>query len=122
MKLALICMHLMPWMESIRLIKYWILIKEMSKMTDKIKTYSEIDSTILKSIPNPAGEAYEIKIEIPECTFLGVKEQPDFATIYLTFYPSKKIIELKSLKKYIFQLRKIVVSYERFIKDRKSTR
>ncbi|HLV10210.1 MAG TPA: hypothetical protein VKY40_08380 [Halanaerobiales bacterium] len=84
-------------------------------MTDKIKTYSEIDSTILKSIPNPTGEAYEIKIKIPECTFLGVKEQPDFATIYLTFYPTKKVIELKSLKKYIFQLRNIVVSYERFI-------
>lgn len=82
---------------------------------EKIKTYKDIDPSILKSIPNPTEEAYEIKVKIPECTFLGVKDQPDFATIYLTFYPDKKIIELKSLKKYIFQLRNIVVSYERFI-------
>lgn len=84
-------------------------------MEEKIKTYKDIDSTILKSIPNPTEQAYEVNIKIPECTFLGVQEQPDFATIYLTIYPGKRIIELKSLKKYIFQLRNIVVSYERFI-------
>ncbi len=80
-----------------------------------IKTYKDIDGSLLKSIPNPSGQAYEIKTKIPEFTFLGVKEQPDFATIYLTFYPNKKIIELKSLKHYVFQLRNIVVSYERLI-------
>ena len=46
---------------------------------------------------------------------MGVKEQPDFATIFLTMYPNKKIIELKSLKHYSFHLRDIVVSYERLI-------
>ncbi|CAN0253284.1 unnamed protein product, partial [Chrysoparadoxa australica] len=56
-----------------------------------------------------------IKIKIPEFTFLGGKEQPDFANVYLTFYPGKKIIELKSLKQYVFQLRDITVSYERLI-------
>jgi len=80
-----------------------------------IKLHDKIDSTILKSLPNPTKESYEAKIKIPECTFLGVKEQPDFATIYLTFYAGDKIIELKSLKQYIFQLRDIVVSYERLI-------
>ncbi|QEC40428.1 MULTISPECIES: preQ(1) synthase [Chitinophagaceae] len=80
-----------------------------------IKTYKDIDRTILKGIPNPTDQAYEIKIKIPEFTFLGVKEQPDFAVIYLTFYPGKKVIELKSLKQYIFQLRNIVASYERLI-------
>jgi 7-cyano-7-deazaguanine reductase len=79
------------------------------------KLYKEIDKTILEAIPNPSGEAYEIKIKIPEFTFLGVKEQPDFATIFLTMYPNKKIIELKSLKHYSFHLRDIVVSYERLI-------
>lgn len=79
------------------------------------KLYSEIDKTILKAIPNPSKEAYEIKIKIPEFTFLGVKEQPDFATVFLTMYPSNKIIELKSLKQYSFHLRDIVVSYERLI-------
>lgn len=84
-------------------------------MSKNTKTYKDIDSSILKSISNPTGQAYEIKIKIPECTFLGVKNQPDFATIYITFYPGEKVIELKSLKKYIYQLRNIVVSYERVI-------
>jgi len=79
------------------------------------KLYKEIDKSILKAIPNPSKEAYEIKIKIPEFTFLGVKEQPDFATVFLTMYPSDKIIELKSLKQYSFHLRNIVVSYERLI-------
>ena len=79
------------------------------------KLYKEIDKTILEAIPNPSKEAYEIKIKIPEFTFLGVKEQPDFATIFLTMYPNKKIIELKSLKHYSFHLLDIVVSYERLI-------
>ena len=79
------------------------------------KLYDEIDKGLLKRLPNPTSEAYEIKIKVPEFTFLGVKEQPDFATMYLTFYPSKYIIELKSLKQYVFQLRNITVSYERLI-------
>jgi 7-cyano-7-deazaguanine reductase len=79
------------------------------------KLYDQIDKSILKAIPNPSKEAYEIKIKIPEFTFLGVKEQPDFATVFLTMYPGKKIIELKSLKQYSFHLRDIVVSYERLI-------
>lgn len=84
-------------------------------MSNTIKTYKDISPTLLKSIPNPSKEAYEIKIKIPEFTFLGVQEQPDFATIYLSFYPKNKIIELKSLKQYTFHLRNIVVSYERLI-------
>ncbi|MCG8449643.1 MAG: hypothetical protein MI725_08695, partial [Pirellulales bacterium] len=79
------------------------------------KLYKSIDKSILKAIPNPTKEAYEIKIKIPEFTFLGVQEQPDFANVFLTLYPKKKIIELKSLKMYAFHLRDIVVSYERLI-------
>ncbi len=79
------------------------------------KLYKEIDSSILIALPNPTKEAYEIKIKIPEFTFLGVQEQPDFAAIYITFYPKGKIMELKSLKQYSYHLRDIVVSYERLI-------
>ncbi len=79
------------------------------------KLYKEIDKTILVSLPNPTNEAYEIKVKIPEFTFLGVNEQPDFATIFITFYPKGKIIELKSLKLYSYHLRNIIVSYERLI-------
>lgn len=84
-------------------------------MSESKKLYDAIDKSLLKSIPNPTDQAYEIKVKIPECTFLGVHEQPDFATIYFTFYAGKKVIELKSLKKYIYQLRGIIVSYERLI-------
>ena len=84
-------------------------------MAGNIKTYEEIDSSLLIALPNPSDQDYEIDIKIPEFTFLGVQEQPDFATIYLTFYPKDKIIELKALKHYVYQLRDIVVSYERLI-------
>jgi 7-cyano-7-deazaguanine reductase len=35
--------------------------------------------------------------------------------VFLTFYPKKRIIELKSLKQYVYALRNITVSYERLI-------
>ncbi len=84
-------------------------------MSRSLNTWETIDKTMLKSLPNPSEGAYEIKVKIPEFTFLGVQEQPDFATVYLTFYPTNKIIELKALKQYVYQLRNIVVSYERLI-------
>ena len=84
-------------------------------MSTKKKPYEQIDKSLLKAIPNPSTGAYEIKIKIPEFTFLGVSKQPDFATIYLTFYPQDKVIELKSVKEYVYKLRNIIVSYERLI-------
>lgn len=79
------------------------------------KLWKDIDKSILKALPNPSEGAYEIKVKIPEMTFLGVREQPDFATVFLTVYPGKHILELKSVKQYVYQLRNIVVSYERLI-------
>ncbi len=84
-------------------------------MEKKVLTYKSIDKSLLKSIPNPSKEAYEIKIKIPEFTFLGVQDQPDFADVFLTFYPKSRIIELKSLKMYVQHLRNITVSYERLV-------
>ena len=49
----------------------------------------------------------------PELTFLGVYEQPDFATLYILMHPKEKIVELKSLKLYLQQYRDIIISYER---------
>ena len=70
---------------------------------------------ILKSISNPSREAYEIKMKIPELTFECVRGQPDFAKLYITFYPGDKVIELKSLKEYFFAFRSQLYSYERII-------
>ncbi len=93
----------------------WAELEGGTTMSEKIKTYKDIDKSLLKSLPNPDKRAYEIKLKVPECTFLGVQEQPDFATVYMSFYPKDKIIELKSLKYYFFHLRTIVVSYERLV-------
>lgn len=70
---------------------------------------------ILKSIPNPSREAYEIKMKVPELTFEGVRGQPDFAELFITIYPDGKVIELKSLKEYFFAFRSQIFSYERII-------
>ena len=69
--------------------------------------------TILRRLPNPASEAYEQKILLPEFTFVGVVNQPDFGEVLLTFYPGKWIIELKSLKVYKDAFRNVPISYER---------
>ena len=73
------------------------------------------DITILKSIKNPSDKSYEIKIKAPEITFLGVKNQPDFARLYIIFYPKDTVIELKSFKLYLQQYRNKIMSYERLI-------
>ena len=84
-------------------------------MKDK-KLYSDIDSSMLKSIPNPEKvKPYEVKIKQPEVTFLGVYNQPDFATLYVLMYPNGRIVELKSFKEYLQQYRDVVISYERLV-------
>jgi len=80
-------------------------------MTEK-KLWNTIDGSILKSLPN-AARGYEQKITIPEFTFLGVRDQPDFGFITIWFYGKDKTIELKSLKNYLFQYRSTIISYER---------
>jgi 7-cyano-7-deazaguanine reductase len=77
-----------------------------------MKKWDSIDGSVLKSLPN-AAKGYEQKIVIPEFTFLGVHNQPDFGVITIWFYGDDKTIELKSLKEYIFQYRDTVISYER---------
>ena len=80
------------------------------------KLYSDIDSSMLKSIPNPEKvKPYEVKIKQPELTFLGVYGHPDFATLYVLMYPNGRIVELKSLKLYLQQYRDVVISYERLL-------
>ena len=68
---------------------------------------------LLEKLPNPGDAAYEQKILMPEFTFVGVVNQPDFGEVLLTFYPSKWTIELKSLKVYKDAYRNVSISYER---------
>lgn len=78
------------------------------------RLWQSIDGSLLKSLPN-AAKGYEQKITIPEFTFLGVRDQPDFGHITLWFYGNDSTVELKSLKEYIFQYRDTIISYERCI-------
>lgn len=73
------------------------------------------DTSFLKALDNPSTQGYEVKIKSSEVTFLGVPDQPDFATFYMTIYPRDKVIELRSLKLYFQQFRNKVISYERLI-------
>lgn len=56
---------------------------------------------------------YSVRIETGELTFLGAPEQPDFARLVIEYVPSRRLIELKSLKRYIGGFRDRHLSYER---------
>ncbi|MCA1990794.1 MAG: preQ(1) synthase [Coleofasciculus sp. S288] len=87
---------------------------------------SEVETTQLKygeraiaegqliSFPNPrVGRRYTINITLPEftckCPFSGY---PDFATLYLTYVPDERVVELKALKLYINSYRDRYISHE----------
>jgi len=76
------------------------------------RLWKDIDPSVLRSLPN-VGRGYEHQISIPEFTFLGVRDQPDFGHVTIWFYGAEKTIELKSLKEYIYQYRNTIISYER---------
>lgn len=61
----------------------------------------------LLAVPNPHPDRnYEVEIECPEFTALcPVTGQPDFATITLKYIPGPSIVELKSLKLYMWSFR-----------------
>lgn len=68
----------------------------------------------LITFPNPRiGRRYEIQITLPEftckCPFSGY---PDFATIYLTYVPNQRVVELKAIKLYINSYRDRYISHE----------
>src|ERR1700674_4696964 len=64
-------------------------------------------STTVETVPNPRpGRDYEIRCEAPEFTCLcPMTGQPDFATVRISYVPDQSIIELKSLKLYLWSYR-----------------
>ena len=61
----------------------------------------------LEVVPNPhPGRDYEVSVEIPEFTCLCPRTgQPDFATIRIRYVPDQLLVELKSIKLYIWSYR-----------------
>jgi 7-cyano-7-deazaguanine reductase len=61
----------------------------------------------LVAVPNPhPGRDYEVRCEAPEFTCVcPMTGQPDFATFTISYSPGQHIVELKSLKLYLWSYR-----------------
>ena len=64
-------------------------------------------SQTLETFPNPAPRRdYTIEFECPEFTCVcPMTGQPDFATIRITYVPDQHLVELKSIKLYMWSYR-----------------
>ena len=87
-----------------------------SAIEEKPALYGEraIAEGELITFPNPRpGREYTIEITLPEftckCPFSGY---PDFATIYISYVPDQKVLELKAIKLYINSYRDRNISHE----------
>jgi 7-cyano-7-deazaguanine reductase len=61
----------------------------------------------LIALPNPhPGRDYEVRCDSSEFTCIcPVTGQPDFATVNISYVPAGSIVELKSLKQYLWSYR-----------------
>ena len=64
-------------------------------------------SKTLEIVPNPHPDRdYEVTMTVPEFTCLCPRTgQPDFATIRIRYVPDQHLVELKSLKLYLWSFR-----------------
>ena len=71
----------------------------------------------LETFPNQFPDRdYEVEHSCPEFTAVCPKTgQPDFATIVIHYVPDQQVIELKSLKYYLFSFRDRGIFYEHSI-------
>jgi 7-cyano-7-deazaguanine reductase len=69
--------------------------------------FDEPSQKILQAVENPHLDVdYAIRFSCPEFTSIcPITSQPDFAHLIIDYVPSKKIIESKSLKLYLFSYR-----------------
>ena len=68
---------------------------------------SEYSAELLETFDNKHPDNdYFVKFNCPEFTSLcPITGQPDFATIYISYVPDIKMVESKSLKRYLFSFR-----------------
>ena len=68
---------------------------------------TQYDPSILETFENQNVELDTwVKFNCPEFTSLcPITNQPDFATIYISYIPNVKMVESKSLKLYLFSFR-----------------
>lgn len=67
----------------------------------------DYDPSVLETFENKhQGRDYFVKFNCPEFTSLcPITEQPDFATVYISYIPNVKMVESKALKLYLFSFR-----------------
>jgi len=68
----------------------------------------------LVAVDNPhPGRDYEVSYATPELTCLcPMTSQPDFATVTISYVPDRHLVELKSLKLYLWTYRDVGVFHE----------
>ena len=73
--------------------------------------------TSIETFPNQFPDRdYEVEITCPEFTAVCPKTgQPDFGTIIIEYVPDATVLELKSLKLYLFDYRQKGIFYEHSI-------
>ena len=81
-----------------------VLTKLGNRQTEYPKDY---DPSVLETFDNKhPGNDYFVKFNCPEFTSLcPITGQPDFAVIYISYIPGRKMVESKSLKLYLFSFR-----------------
>ncbi|MBN1182080.1 MAG: NADPH-dependent 7-cyano-7-deazaguanine reductase QueF [Bacteroidales bacterium] len=79
----------------------------ITQLGNKTEYPNEYNPKILESFDNKHPDVdYWVKFNCPEFTALcPITGQPDFATIYISYMPDKKLVESKSLKLYLFSFR-----------------
>lgn len=73
----------------------------------QVRYPADYDPRLLETFPNmhPENE-YLVTFDCPEFTTLCPKTgQPDFGHIYISYIPSERMVESKSLKLYLFSFR-----------------
>jgi len=77
------------------------------KLWDSVAAMPTRPSKQLEVVSNPHPDRdYEVSVTIPEFTCICPRTgQPDFATIKIRYIPDQHLVELKSLKLYIWSYR-----------------
>jgi 7-cyano-7-deazaguanine reductase len=80
---------------------------KLTQLGKKVAIAPSPDKAILEAVPNPHPDVdYVIRFVCPEFTSLcPMTGQPDFAHIVIDYVPSKKMVESKSLKLFLFAFR-----------------
>ena len=80
---------------------------ELKNLGNKTEYHFAYNPDVLETFDNKHPERdYFVKFNCPEFTSLcPITNQPDFATVYISYMPDVKMVESKSLKLYLFSFR-----------------